>query len=165
MSTSREIDSVQRLGTELLEVLLAVHLLRNPAADGEDYLSNVRNTKMIALLVNDIVVRLGKFREEDNRNWSFREAAKALRKKTSSAGRAAAAEQPIQEFVQGSKKLEDYRNVAIAHLAKRGASHLKPLTELYQLVALAVNVVDILSGEKNEYRVGEVDLRSGIARS
>ena len=163
MADSPEIRPVDRLSIELLEILLSVHLLKHPAADGNDYFSQTRNLKVVALLVNDIIVRLGKFREDDNRNWSFREVSKALEKRASTASRAVAAGPAIKEFLQNSKRLEDYRNFTVAHLPKRGAAHLKPLTELYQLVTLAVKVVDILAGEKNQYKVGEVNLREVAA--
>ncbi len=162
MPTTLKTRSIDRLGIELLEIMLSVYLLRNPAAVGEDYLSQMRSTKVVALLVNDIIVRLGKFREDDNRNWGFREVAKLLGKRTSTASHAVAAAPAIDEFMQGSKRLEDYRNLAVAHLPKRGAAHLHPLTELYRLVALAVRIVDTLAGEKNAYRFGEVDLRKEV---
>ena len=165
MAASPEIRPVDRLGIELLEILLSVHLLKQTAADGDDFFSQARNLKVVTLLVNDIIVRLGKFREDDNRNWSFREVSKALAKSTVTDSRAVAVGPAIKEFLQNSKWLKDYRNLAVAHLPKRGAANLKPLTELYQLVTLAVKVVDILAGEKNQYKVGEVNLREVAASS
>lgn len=161
MPSTREIPPVGRLGLELLEVLFSVHLLRNPAPEADDYLSQMRNKKIVALLVNDIIIRIGKFREKSNRNLGFLKVAKLLGK-TSAAGHAAAAASAIEEFMNSSIRLGNYRNLAVAHLSKHGTAELDPLVELYHLVGLAIRIVDILDGEKNEYRVGPVDLRKEV---
>lgn len=164
MSLTLELDPLERLGIELLQILMSSYYLRDTLADLQtgDGHSNFRNLKILALLHNDIIVRLGKFREDDNRNWSFRQVAKYVGMTTTTADRAADATPLIKEFVQTSDLLKDYRNHAVAHLTKRGTSHLAPLTEINRLVALAIRVVDVLSGERNEYRVGEVDLRREV---
>lgn len=161
----RDIPAVQRLGTEILEILYSAYLLRHQAFNSGNTLSNMRETKVTSLLVNDVIVRLGKFRDDDNRDWSFRQAAKALKKKSSMASRAALAEPLIEKFIEKSKRLEDYRNLVVAHLPKRGTGHLKPLTDLFDLVLLAVQVVDALSGEINVYRIEHIDLRREVCNN
>ena len=161
MATSERSNPVERLALEILDILLAVHYLRSQSY-GDDPLANLRETKVMALLFNDVVLRLGKFRDDDNRTWSFRKAAKYLGKRVQSAPRAVAAKPLIAKFIERTKRLDDWRNLAIAHLPKRGASHLEPVTDLLIIVSLAVKIVDTLAGEENRYCVGTVDLRSGL---
>ena len=162
MAHSADVQPINRLGVELLDILLSCYLLRFPPEPSTDSLAQLRELKVISLLSNDVILRLGKFRDDDNRSWSFTQAAKALRKKSSTSRLAAAAEPIIEEFLQCTKRLEDYRNLSVAHIAKRGAGHLQPLTDLYRIVGIAVRVVDELSGGKQLYTAFEINLREQV---
>lgn len=155
-------NPIYRLGVEILEILLALHFLKTQKYS-DSTLENHRETKITALLVNDIVIRLGKFRDDDNRTWNFREVAKYLGKRVESASRSAVAKPFIDTFIQRTKHLAEIRNLAVAHLPKRGSNHLKPLTELRELIGLAVEIVDVLAGEECSYIIETIDLRAAIA--
>jgi len=103
-------NPIHRLGFETFEILLALHFLRTQNY-GDSILENHREVKIASLLVNDIIVRLDKFRDDDNRNWSFREVAKYLGKRAESASRSDEAKPFIDIFIQRTKHLAEIRNL------------------------------------------------------
>jgi len=157
-------EATRRLALEALEVLVSAYYLaelgRSPPADDAD--TNLRNIKFLQLLLNDIVMRLGKFRDDDNRSWSFREVAKYLSKKKAYAARAAAATQAIATYAQKTKKIEDFRNRSIAHLTKQGPAGVSLPLDVMEAIRLAVAIVDTLAGERNRYILGTVSLRHAV---
>jgi hypothetical protein len=121
-----------------------------------------RNLHFLGLLWNDLILRLGKLREDDNRNWSFREVAKHLAKRNAFAIRAEVAGPVIAKYIDATKTLEIHRNRAVAHLTKQGLSDLRPISEVTELVRQAVEIADLLHGEVNSYMIDGVDLRRSV---
>ncbi len=160
-------DPAVRLAAEMLELLVAAHYLSELGTMplGEDVSANLRNVKLCQLLINDVVMRLCKFRDDDNRNWGFREVEKYMLKRSQLIDRATQAREPIKRFLASTRNLEAYRSQAIAHLAKQGASGIKFSTDLRNAVGLAVAVVDALSGKTLQYSLLTVDLRHTILSS
>jgi hypothetical protein len=158
------LEPVHRLGVEALEILVSAHyfaeVARTPPSDDADV--NLRNIKFVQLLLNDIVLRLVKYRDDDNRNWSFREVAKYLSKRKAYAARATEASAAIAKFVQRTKRLEDFRNRAIAHLTKQGPVGVSLPPDVTDAIRLALDIVDTLSGERNQYTLGAISLREVV---
>jgi len=58
--------------------------------------------------------------------------------------------------------MENHRNAYIAHLSKRDRNHLKPTSEMFDAINLALQITNQFCGEKNSYHVLNVDLRGVI---
>ncbi|MCB9106563.1 MAG: hypothetical protein H6633_20305 [Anaerolineales bacterium] len=155
---------IQYLSVEILDILWSYYLLQTLPyeLDSDDRLENLRTLKFIELLIGDIILRLCKFRDNDSRSLSFEQAIKDLRKRSATKGRVEGLEPVIKKYKVTTQNIENHRNSYIAHLSKRDRTHLKPTSEIYEAIQLAVQIVDTLSGEQNSYSIEGIDLRKTV---
>ena len=132
--------------------------------DSNDPLENLKTIRFVQLLINDITLRLCKFRDDDTRSLSFDQVYKVLRKRSASADRVTGLDQEIARYRQLTKNLENHRDAHIAHLSKRGGGHLKPLIEICDSIRMAVTITDKLSGGPNTYNLLDIDLRAELEK-
>ena len=151
-----------RLGSEILDILFSCYLLRSLSPSSDDPLENLKTTKFVHLVTNELTLRLCKFRDKDSRNLSFEQVFKTLKKKHIAVDQLNILEKQIKKYRQLTISLEAHRDAHVAHLAKRGTGHLKAPLEVLDAVRLAVEIVDIILGTRNEYRVLDVDLRRAV---
>jgi hypothetical protein len=149
-----------RLCSEVLELLWSCYLWKTVSIDSEDALENMKALKFVQLLVNDIILRLCKFRETDARSLSFDQVFKELRKRAASKDRVTGLETELKEYRRRTINLENHRDTYIAHLSKRDHTHLDPPVEILDTIRLAVRISDILAGSRNAYKVLNIDLRA-----
>src|SRR6266851_9422648 len=147
-----------QLCVEMSEILFDFYLLRSLSPDSNDPLENLKAIRFVQLLINDITLRLCKFRDDDTRSLSFDQVYKVLRKRSASADRVTGLEQEIARYRQLTKNLESHRDAHIAHLSKRGRWHLKPLVEIHDSIRMAVTITDKLSAGPNTYKLLDIDL-------
>lgn len=147
------------LGVEILEILWTYYLLKQQVPNYDDTFSNLRENKFIQLLVNDIILRLCKFRDKDSRSISFEQAKKKLEKKNKVKSQNQYLDKILKKYRDHTINLEKHRDSYIAHLSKRDRIHLKPTIEIFTAIKMAVQIVDSLCGEKNAYRLEKIDLR------
>ena len=147
----------------MLEILYSHYLLKSvfEEPESDDALSNMRRIRIAQLLANDIILRLCKFRNDDSRSLSFVQVLKALRKREATQNRVDGLENMIKDYRRITRNLESHRDAYIAHLSKQDRSHLKPTVEVVTAIGLALEITDRLCGEKNSYRVFDLDLRQG----
>lgn len=144
---------------EILEILSSLYFLKRELPESEQALENFRTLRFIRLLHDDIVLRLSKLAEDDARSWSFSQAFKTLRKRSSHSFVDANVDRQIGEFRGLIRPIRDHRDSYIAHHSKRDRTYLKPL-ELLPAIRLAVEITNALAGEPVSYRLGEIDLRA-----
>ena len=157
-----EIPEELRLGSEILDILFCCYLLQSLSPSSDDSLENLKTTKFVHLVTNELTLRLCKFRDKDSRNLSFEQVFKTLKKKHTVLDQLNSLEKQIKKYRQLTISLEAHRDTHVAHLAKRGTGHLKAPLEIFDAVRLAVEIVDIISGTCNEYRLLDVDLRRAV---
>jgi hypothetical protein len=154
----------KRLTLEMLEILSSFYFLQRNglAGNSDDALDNMARIKFIQLLTNDIILRLCKFRDESSMSLSFIQVLKALRKRATTKSRVENIEADIKKYNSLTSNLESHRNAYIAHLSKRDRTHLRPPVELFDCIALAIEVTDKLCGCKNSYELLDIDLRRAL---
>jgi len=154
----------QRLSLEMLELLSSFYYLQRVSveAESDDMLDNMGRMKFIQLLMNDIILRLCKFRDESSMSLSFIQVLKALRKRATTKQRVEDVEPEIKTYNQLTSNLDNHRNTYIAHLSKRDRAHLKPTVELSDAILLALQITDKLCGGRNSYKVHDIDLRQAV---
>ena len=157
-----EIPEVTALCVEMSEILFDYYLLKRVNPDSDDALENMKTNRFGGLLIDDIILSLCKFREDDTRNVSFEQALKAWRKRAESAAYVDGVVDEIKSYRQITKNLDGHRQARIAHLAKRGGAHLKPTTEMRDAIVLALKIVDTFSGVATSYHVLDVDVRADL---
>lgn len=162
----KAVSPVQRLSLEVLEGLWSYYLLQTLPSelDSDDTLKNLRTLKFIDLLIGDIILRLCKFRDGDSRSLSFEQVVKNLRKRSATKGRVEDLESLIKTYKATTQNIENYRNAYIAHLSKCDRTHLKPTSEIYEAIQLAVRITDELSGKQNSYSIEGIDLRKAALK-
>lgn len=150
------------LHVELLELLCTCYFRkRHPLPNSDDPTQNLECIKIHELFMNDIILRLCKFRDTDTRNISFVQVLKKRKNKLET--------KSVQELTELVKKyraltdnIEAHRNTRIAHLAKRDATNLKPPFEIDKAVRLALEIGDKLSGRREDYKLLGTDLRETV---
>ncbi len=156
----------QRLGLEMLAILWSYYLLRKLPLkiQSDDALENLEKLKFTELLISDLILRLCKLREDNTNSISFVQVLKALRKRVATKDRVVSMETEIKRFTTLTRTLMERRNSYIAHLAKQGHSHLKPMNEMSEVIGLALKITDTLCGENNSYKILNIDLRHAFSR-
>ena len=130
--------------------------------NSDNALESFRTLKFSQLLCDDIILRLCKFSDGDSRSLSFEQAAKELRKRPATRDRVEDIEPLIKEYKTTTQSIRNHRNTRIAHLAKSDRTHLKPPTEIREAIQLALQIIDQLSGDQNEYRIEGIELRDAM---
>jgi len=155
---SVQISYKEHFGLEINDLLTSFYYLKHQKPELSDSSSNMETTWFIHLLYNDIIIRLCKFRDKDNRSWSFNQAHKKLRKRSTSNISANDLADKIQSYRKATVNIDNHRNIYIAHRSKRDREHLKP-PDLLSLIRMAVGIVDDLSEPRPSYRLLDIDLR------
>jgi len=155
------IPSETRLAMTMHKILVSYYYFNSLPDEltSDSALKNLRTMEFIRLLLNDIILGLCMFRDDDNRSLSFDQVVKDLKDRKTKKDRIEDIKSLIEGYKQKTKNLENHRNSYIAHNAKSDKSHLKPTTELYKTIQLAVQITDKLSGQKNQYLIEDIDLR------
>lgn len=155
----------ENLGIEMLEILYSYYLLQGASLEegSDNALDNLRRVRFVQLLINDIILRLCKFRDDSSMSLSFIQVTKALRKRVVKKERVDGIEAEIRKYNLLTQNLENHRNTYIAHLSKRARTHLKPTVEISDAVTLALQITDRLCGRKNSYKVLDIDLRQVLS--
>jgi hypothetical protein len=154
------------LGLEISEILWSFYLLQKLPAEPEsdDAYENMKRLRFAQLLINDVILRLCKLREDNPNSICFPQVLKTLKKRVASKERAELLKTEVKRYTTLTQNLERHRNTYIAHLSKKGKGHLKPPTQMLEAVTLAVRITDVLSGGKNSYRFLDVDIRKTVLR-
>jgi hypothetical protein len=163
---SNNLSMEARLCVEVLEILLSFYFLQRlpDEAESDDLHENMKRLRFAQLLINDVILRLCKLREDNPNSICFPQVLKTLRKRAACKERAELLQPEVKRYNILTQNLETHRNSYIAHLSKRGTSHLKPLTEMFEAVTLAVQITDALSDEQNSYKFLDVDIREAVLR-
>jgi hypothetical protein len=163
-NSHKAVPPMKHLLMEVLEILWSCYLwqMLPYELESDDPIKNLRASKFNELLISDIILRLCKFRDDDSRSLSFEQVVKNLRKRSVTKNRVEDIEPLIKEYKTITQNIENHRNTYIAHLAKRDRTHLKPPSEIYEAIRLAVNITDKLSGDQNAYSIEGTDLRKAV---
>ncbi len=161
----KAIPPVKHLIMEVLEILWSYYLWQTLSSkvDSDDPIENLRALKFNELLLADIILRLCKFKDGDSRSLSFEQVVKNLKKHSATKERVEGIEPLIKKYKTTTLNIENHRNTYIAHHAKRDRTHLKPPSEIYYAIQLAVQITDKLSGDQNAYNIMGTDLRKAIS--
>lgn len=163
LSMSKHHTEEIQLAVELSEILWDFWLLKQPMAEFDNVLENMRQQRFMQLLIESLILRLCKFRDTDTRSLSFDQAIKSLRKRAAGAGRVEGLATQVEQYRKITQNLEKHRDNRIAHLAKSGRDRLKPAVEIGDAVRMAVKIVDAISGDRVVYRAFGVNLRAELA--
>src|SRR5205814_9173040 len=98
---------------------------------------NMRELKFVQLLINDLILGLCKLRDDNSNSFCFPQVLKMLRKRAASKDLVVNLEPEIKRYNLITHNLEIHRNTYIAHLAKRGTSHLKPPSGILEGIYLS----------------------------
>lgn len=143
---------------ELLELLCTCYFRRmHPLPDYDDPVKNMECLKIHDLFMNDIILRLCKFRDTDSRSISFEQVLKQHRKRLDT-NTYEEIKQLILKYRALTKNIEAHRDTRIAHLAKRDTTHLKPPFEMEEAVRMAIDIGDRFAGNREEYKLLDIDL-------
>lgn len=153
-----ELDGLRRISNEILELLISYYFFRQQSdslvAQNPGGLEALEMLVCIQALTNDIILRLCKLDDDDNRNWSFREVFKKDRKKRVSTLVDKEVEKDLKRYrsIINDMKIH-HRNVSIVHLAKSRPLQFKPAFQMKDAIRLAVKICDALYGEKVSYKI------------
>jgi len=153
-----ELSGLDRISNEILELLVSHYFFRQQSgrlvAQDPGGLEALEMLVCIQTLTNDIILRLCKLDDDDNRNWSFREVLKKLRKRRVSTLVYKEAEKDLKRYRSIINDMKTHhRNVSIAHLAKSRPPQFKPAFKMKDAIRLAVKICDALHGEKVSYKI------------
>lgn len=152
----------KHLGLEVLELLSSCFVRdRLSMPNFDDPLKNLESVKILSLVQNDIILRLCKFRDTDSRSVSFDQVLKARRKSMGQED-ITRIKHRIDKYRKLTRNLDEHRNAYIAHIAKRDRTHLRPPAEIKEVVRTAVEISDMLAGERTGYKLHDVDLRAEV---
>jgi hypothetical protein len=124
-------------------------------ADGKMWVAHI--------LLQDVILRLCKFDDDDSRSWSFEQAAKKLRKHKATEKRAEGYEELLKAYRKEIGHLtEQHRNNYIAHLTKTPSGKDKKPKPMTEAITQALAFIDNLAGKRTEYVEldGKRDLRA-----
>lgn len=149
------------LGLEILEILYSKNILDSLSTEYEDIYENLKISKFIQLLFDDIILRLCKISDIRNGTRSAPMIIKKFKKIHTN--------QPIklQKMQKAMNKLNEYtsklklrRDNRIAHIGDRSKQEVwGPIPDLNEAICAAVNLVDILNGERLQYKIADKDIR------
>ena len=115
------------------------------------------------VLLQDVILRLCKFDDDDTRSWSFDQVAKKLRKRKETEKRVAGFDDLLKAFRKAIAHLtQQHRDSYIAHLAKTPPGKDKQPMPITVAVNQALQIIDKLSGKRVEFieQDGKTDLRA-----
>ena len=147
------------VSVEILEILTSFYVLKRIRPESSDAHENLRTMHLVRLLRDDVILRLCKLDDNDTRSWSFEQALKKLRKRSSSGFDEPAVQQQIKEFRNLIKPLREHRDARIAHRTKRDLTFLTP-PRLLPAIKLAIEIADALAGCATRYTFLDLDLRA-----
>lgn len=113
----------------------------------------MKTMKLIRLLADDIILRLNKLRDKRRDCLGFSQVARALERDINA---------KLAQFETITENLNAHRNTYIAHQSKGSREHLSPPVEMLEAIRLAVEIGDDLSGDRNQYKMLETDLRAEV---
>lgn len=159
----QELSGLQRLGTEMLELLWSYHLFIEESnfftIEGPTYLDALKRMTYISLLTQDIVLRLCKLDDKPKESWSFERVAKNL-------GKWEATKAKVKKYQEEISNLkEHHRNAFMAHLPRVRPENFKPAFNIADAIQQALAIYDQLSGERSTFMINDggdssVDLRA-----
>jgi hypothetical protein len=140
----------------MLDILTSVHFLKSGHSDSDDFMGNLKSLHVALLMHDDVILRLCKLADEDTRSWSFDQAIKAVRNKTT-------ADDPelnrmVRAFKAAVRPIKLHRDQRIAHRAKRDRTNLT-VSDFAEPIQLALQILDRLSNSTVEYKIQDFDLR------
>jgi hypothetical protein len=150
-----ELREVDRLASEMLEVLWSYYLLSTNTLGSEDPVEAMRSLKIMALLSDDLLLRLAKLGETRRDTWNFAQVVKQFPNLT----QRSALQRRVAEYQHLIVGIAGHRNRRIAHTSKASPATLEPTAEMLQAIHLAVDLVDEITGIRNTYEVAGLDLR------
>ncbi len=115
------------------------------------------------VLLQDVILRLCKFDDDDPRSWSFDQVAKKLRKRKDTEKRVEGVEDLLKVYRKEIAHLtEQHRNNYIAHLTKTPPGKDKQPKPISAAVSRALQIIDKFSGKRVEFieQDGKMDLRA-----
>lgn len=153
-----KLGGLDRISSEILDLLVSYYFFRKQSdrlvAQNPGGLEALEMLVSIQTLTNDIILRLCKLDDDDNRNWSFREVLKKLRKQRVSTVIEKEVEKDLKRYRLLINNLKiHHRNVSITHLAKTPPQPFKPTFQMKDAILLAVKIHDTLHGEKVTYTI------------
>ena len=161
MRTHDQLGPMVWINTEILEILVSLYFMKRTMPEANNTtIENLRAIHILGLLHKDIIIRLCKLDEDDNRSWSFRQAYKKLRKRKDANLEKPEVEGLLQRFRDLVRPLREHRDRYIAHLSTRDRADLLGGVQLPPAVRLAIELGDLLAGEVNSYKIEDFDLRA-----
>ena len=145
---------------QVFEALTLHFLLKRHELGSPDPVEALARIRIMGMLVDHLYLELAKLGERKRDSCNFEQALRQLpdhrtEQYKSLRGR-------INEYRCLIDALLEHRNKRIAHRAKAPWSDLRPPVEAPAALHPAVDLVDELTGKRNDYFFVDVDLRSSI---
>jgi len=153
-----------RISEEIGGMLVSCLILKELRPESDDVIQNLKTMHLTLLLEQDIILRLYKLSDERKGTLSFNHISQHCSRSVVERRKDRALRPKLNNFRKLTKELREHRHSYIGHLqADDDRFHLAPLVNLYDTVREAIEIWDLLIGEKGTYSLnGELDLRIAV---
>src|SRR5215203_1583944 len=143
---NRPVDGSERLGWEILDLLLSQELLNSRKIDSDSVRENLQQMKIVRLAYNDCVTILCKVADKRRDALGAPQMIKRLRSLKTDPDRVARAEAALSRLEAELPVLKRYRDRRLSHVGAE--SFTDTLPALLPAIRAAVDVVDELRGSR-----------------